>query len=172
MQEMAKGCNKLPTLSTLLDELDPDFRKTIDNRINNKDRGHSLLRLLRLVPEIKVEFPTHLLSAFMRYYRHEDGSFEVSGQRMNVTLEDILYLTNLPIVGRAVVPDNNRDNKAFQRVFSTYEGKQQITLEELKGLCTDTNITDDERIKATLLMIVTCLITLNANGHHCNTSFV
>lgn len=111
---MTKGCNKLPNLSTLLKDLDPDFKNRIDQIINCNGRGSTLLRLLNLVQLIKVEFPPPLLMTFMNYYSRDpinnSYSFDICGcQIMNVTLEDVLYLTNLHIVGRAVVPNNNKD---------------------------------------------------------------
>jgi hypothetical protein len=104
MQKMTKGCNKLPTLSPLWQEMDEDFKTTIDNIIDRNCRGSSLLRVLKLVPLLKVEIPTPLVHAFMDYYSLDQTinsySFNIrSGQRMNVSLEDVLYLTNLPIVG-------------------------------------------------------------------------
>jgi hypothetical protein len=174
---MTKGCNKLPTLSTLLKDLNPDFKNRIDQIINCNGRGSSLLRLLNLVPLVKVEFQLLLLMAFMNYYScdpiNNSYSFDIcGGQRMNVTLEDVLYLTNLPIVDRAVVPNNNKDKESFQRVFLIHEGKNTITLADLKILCLDRDRIEVERIKVVLLMIVTCLIAPYGNGHICRTSYV
>ncbi|CAJ2636748.1 unnamed protein product [Trifolium pratense] len=176
---MIKGCNKLPTLSNLLKKLDQEFKEKLWTIIRDNGRGSSLLRLLKLVSDDNVEFPTPLLMQFMRFYSvdHKSNptyySFNVrGGQRMNVTLQDVLYLTSLPIIGRAVVPNDSRDNNAFHRVFSVHEDRKLITLDELQSLCTDLSRNEEERIKAVLLMIVTCLITPDGNGHNCNTSYV
>jgi hypothetical protein len=42
----------------------------------------------------------------------------------------------------------------------------------LRNICCDTNRNSDERIKAVILMIVTCLIAPNGNGQNCKTSYV
>jgi hypothetical protein len=177
MQKMTKGCNKLPTLSPLWQEMDEDFKTTIDNIIDRNCRGSSLLRVLKLVPLLKVDIPTPLVHAFMDYYSLDQTtnsySFNIrSGQRMNVTLEDVLYLTNLPIVGRPIVPNNNKDKGAFYRLFEISGNENHISLTKLKVISLNKEKTEDERIKAILLLIVTCIIAPNANGHNCNTSFV
>ncbi|KAI5422480.1 uncharacterized protein LOC127076317 [Lathyrus oleraceus] len=81
-----------------------------------------------------------------------------------------LFLTHLPIIGRPIVPINNRDPHAFNRLFS--ESPSLLSLVKLRNICCDTNRNDDDRIKAVLLMIVTCLIAPNGNGQNCNTSYV
>jgi hypothetical protein len=53
-----------------------------------------------------------MLQEFMPLYEHTENDFyfRVCGQQhMNVTLEDVLFLTNLPIIGRPIVPTDNRD---------------------------------------------------------------
>lgn len=176
MQEMAtkaKGSSKLPTLCDLWSKLDEDFKALINNRIDNNGDGSSLLRLLRLIPNRRVEISTYLLQEFMTLYEHRENDFyfQVCGQQcMNVTLEDVLLLTHLPIIGRPIVPIDNRDRDAFNRFFS--ENSSLLSLVTLRNICCDTNRNDDERIKAVLLMIVTCLIAPNGNGQNCKTSYV
>ncbi|KAL5062017.1 hypothetical protein RYX36_023754 [Vicia faba] len=109
----------------------------------------------------------------MTLYEHieNDFYFQVCGQqRMNVTLEDVLFLTHLPIIGRPVVPIDIRDQHAFDRLFS--ESTSSLTLVKLRNICCDSNRNDDDRIKAVLLMIVMCLIAPNGNGQKCNTYYV
>jgi hypothetical protein len=65
---------------------------------------------------------------------------------------------------------NNRDRDAFNRLFS--ERTSLLTIVKLRNICCDTNKNSDERIKAVLLMIVTCLIASNGNGQNCKTSYV
>ncbi|CAL5195698.1 unnamed protein product [Lathyrus oleraceus] len=95
MQEMAtkaKGSSKLITLYELWSTLDEDFKALINNIIDNNGDGSSLLRLLRLIPDKRVEISTFLLQEFMTLYEHieNDFYFRVCGQqRMNVTLEDV-----------------------------------------------------------------------------------
>lgn len=120
MQEMAtkaKGSSKLITLHKFWSTLDDPFRALINNRVDNNGDGISLLRLLRLIPNQQVEISTFLLEEFMTLYEQieNDFCFHVCGQNMNVTLEDVLFLTHLPIIGRPIVPTNNRDPDAFNR---------------------------------------------------------
>ncbi|XP_050879115.1 protein MAIN-LIKE 2 [Lathyrus oleraceus] len=170
MATKAKGSSKLPTLCDLWSKLDEDFKALINNRIDNNGDGSSLLRL---IPNRRVEISTYLLQEFMTLYEHRENDFyfQVCGQqRMNVTLEDVLFLTHLPIIGRPIVPIDNRDRDAFNRLFS--ENSSLLSLVTLRNICCDTNRNDDERIKAVLLMIVTCLIAPNGNGQNCKTSYV
>ncbi|CAJ2675442.1 unnamed protein product [Trifolium pratense] len=161
------------SLYKLWSELDEDFKLLINNRIDNNGDGSSLLTLLRLIPGKRVEISTFLLQEFMTLYEHTENDFyfRVCGQQhMNVTLEDVLFLTNLPIIGRPIVPTDNRDQDAFYRLFS--ERTSLLSLVKLRNICCDTNRNSDERIKAVLLMIVTCLIAPNGNGQNCKTSYV
>jgi hypothetical protein len=90
---------------------------------------------------------------------------------MNVSLEDVLFLTNLPITGRAIIPESNKDPMAFNRVFSLPAGNK-LKLTVLKNFCCDLNKNDDDRIKAVLLMIVSCLIVPSGDGQNCKTTYV
>jgi hypothetical protein len=56
----------------------------------------------------------------------ENEKNECGGQKMNVTLEDVLYLTNLPIVGRAVVPNIIRTKKLSNEFFQLMKFKIRL----------------------------------------------
>jgi hypothetical protein len=63
-----KGSSRLTTLHTLWSELYEPFKTKINDIIENNDKGSSLLRLLRLIPNKPVELPTSLFEIFMSFY--------------------------------------------------------------------------------------------------------
>lgn len=67
---------------------------------------------------------------------------------MNITLEDVLYLTGLPIKGEPLIPDNIKDLEAFSRVFDIPIPKLKLSLIDLKDICVDEGRPHDQRIKA------------------------
>lgn len=157
-----KGTSKLTTMYTLWSTLDGPLKIKINDRIENNDESSSLLRLLRLIPNQPVEMTTSLLRMFMSFYNSIENVsyFRVCSQNMNVTLEDVLFLTHLPITDRPIVPINSKDLQAFDQIFSI---KKKLSLFELRGICCDSDRNVDVRIKAILLIIVTCLIYPNGN---------
>jgi hypothetical protein len=174
LQEMStKGSSKLNTLCKLWKDLDEPFKTIINNRIENRGQGYTLLRVLKLVQDNSSEFSTSLFELFMSYYGLQENyyCFHVCGINMNVSLEDVLFLTNLPITGRAIIPESNKDPMAFNRVFSLPAGNK-LKLTVLKNFCCDLNKNDDDRIKAVLLMIVSCLIVPSGDGQNCKTTYV
>ncbi|KAL2935833.1 Protein MAIN-LIKE 2, partial [Bienertia sinuspersici] len=171
MTKGIKGCNKLNTMNEVWLELDGDMKAEINRIIDSNGEGSSLLRLFKIyeLPD-QLDFPTSLFDKLMTYYENVDGKtcFRVGGgQWLNVTLEDVLYLTGLPIRGKPVFPkpEKYKDFDAFHRVFGRPASKE-ITFLELKEICIDKNKTRsrDERMKAILLYIVNCIIIPNSIG--------
>lgn len=109
----------------------------------------------------------------MSYYGLQENyyCFHVCGQNMNVTLEDILFLTNLPITGRALISESNKDPMTFNRVFSL-PATHKLKLTVLNFFCCDINKNDDDRIKVVLLMIVSCLIIPCGDEQNWKTTYV
>ncbi|KAL2903609.1 Protein MAIN-LIKE 2, partial [Bienertia sinuspersici] len=172
---MAKGCSKLNTMSAMWLELEPTMQGLINERINSNGEGSSLLRLLKIYQSHEqVNFPNPLFEKLMSYY-NEDGNgvycFRVCGQCMNITLEDVLYLTGLPIRGKPLVPKDSKDFPAFSRVFGKPVGLKKLTLLELKTICVDRERTVDQRMKAILFSIIMCVIIPSSTGP-CWTSYV
>ena len=131
--QSAKAVSKLDTLLELKRTLDTDvsFKQKIRERIDSNGAGSTLLRILDLVPNQPINFPLPLLDKFLQYYIRVDPvldsfCFVVAGQNMNVTLEDILFLTNLPIKGKPLVPEKSRDPTTFHRVFSLSQTEKKL----------------------------------------------
>ena len=143
-----KGSSKLKTLCTLWKDLDEPFKARINNRIENYGEGYTLLRVLRFVQDNSSEFSTSLFELFMSYYGLQENyyCFHVCGQNMNVTLEDVMFLTNLLITGRALISESNKDPMAFNRVFSL-PATDKLKLTMLNFFCCDINKNDDDRIR-------------------------
>nr|QIA97929.1 hypothetical protein AP_R.00g000270-v1.0.a3 [Amaranthus palmeri] len=90
---------------------------------------------------------------------------------LNPTLEDVLYLTGLPIVGKPVIFDKTVDNDAFMRVFEE-QGTNIISLTTLDRIAKDHTRSDDKRIKAILLILICCIIAPSTSGHECRATLV
>ncbi|KMT18836.1 hypothetical protein BVRB_2g029410 [Beta vulgaris subsp. vulgaris] len=172
MTKGTKGSSKLNTMSELWLELDPNMKEEINRIINSNGNGSSLLRLLKVyeLPE-QLDFPTSLFDKFMTYYNDngQDGIFcfrVCGGQCLNITLEDVLYLTGLPIKGKPIVPEKNKDFDAFRRVFGEVVERKTMTMPELKEICYDksNSRTTDVRIKAILFFIINCMIVSDSKG--------
>ncbi|KAJ0755529.1 putative aminotransferase-like, plant mobile domain-containing protein [Helianthus annuus] len=152
-----RATGKVCTLGTVYNSLDPAFKRVVDQIIDNKGDGHCLLRLLRLTSTTQT--PTTLLSLLLKKYDRENHYFEINGHHLNVTLEDILYLTGLPIDGKAVISSTSRDKEAFERVFTSFDRNEKVTVPTLKKIVETQSKEDKERLIALLLIVIVCFVT-------------
>ncbi|KAL2901770.1 Protein MAIN-LIKE 1 [Bienertia sinuspersici] len=120
---------------------------------------------------------------------------------MNVTLEDVLFLTHLPIKGIPLVPEVSRDRRPCSLGLISYlirsDQINQIRLNQIRSdqtndfldlkngaenllsalanlrvICADGSREDDTRIKAIWLLIVSCIIAPDDSGSYRSTSYV
>ena len=151
-----RATGKVCTLGTTYNSLDPAFKRVVDQIIDSKGDGHCLLRLLRLTSTTQT--PTTLLSSLLKKYDRENHYFKINGHHLNVTLEDILYLTGLPIDGKAVISSTSRDKEAFERVFTSLDTKT-VNLPTLKSIVINESKANKERLTALLLIVIVCFVT-------------
>ncbi|KAK1419589.1 hypothetical protein QVD17_28793 [Tagetes erecta] len=131
--------------------------RVVDQIIDNKGNGHCLLRLLRLTSTTQT--PTTMLSLLLKKYDRENHYFEINGHHLNVT-EDILYLTGLPIDGKAVISSTSRDKEAFESVFTSLDRNEKVTVPTLKKIVETQSKEHKERVIALLLIVIVCFVTL------------
>ena len=74
----------------------------------------------------------------------------------------MLYITGLPIEGRTIINDKNRDMDGFDQGFGIK--KTKLSINELSFIAKDTNETDDTRKRAILLIIVRSFIVPDSIG--------
>lgn len=95
----------------------------------------------------------------MQHYTDEYGNiiycfWFCGGQYINVTLEDVMYLTGLRIKGKPVIPENSKDLTFFTRIFRLREHTHKLRLVQLKTICIDQEMPTDPKIKAVFLRFI------------------
>ncbi|KAL8130915.1 hypothetical protein AgCh_007006 [Apium graveolens] len=96
----------------------------------------------------------------------------VKGMRVLCTsLEDVKFLTGLPISGTPVITESNRDPDGFNRCFGL-EPKPKYSITKMASIVKDDRYTDEQRKKALLLLLVRCFIVPSASGHTVNTTYL
>ncbi|KAL6498597.1 hypothetical protein OROHE_026538 [Orobanche hederae] len=91
----------------------------------------------------------------LEHFNMEQEVFIFGNHRLDITLEDVLCLTGLPIGGKPlggkpVICENTRDNKGFVRVFNL-EAKPRYTTKHIISVACDRARNPEVRVKAVLL---------------------
>lgn len=144
-------------LNNIYNDVEDGFRGYLDDSRDSK----CLLNLLRIPG---ADLLTSVVRYVIRFFDIEDHVFRINGNVLCITLEDVLYLTGLPIQGTPVISDNNRDPLGYLRVFQLPETQKTPLLSTLKGIAKDVNRDYDTRKRAVLLLIVRCFIAPISGG--------
>ncbi|KAK1395644.1 PMD domain-containing protein [Heracleum sosnowskyi] len=154
----ARVAGRLSAISKFWESLDVGFKKQL------QDNPNSIIRLLNIKgPDLLSKL---VCSVIDRHYDHNMHTFTFSSHVLGVTLEDVLYLTGLPIQGKPVIYDKSLDKDAFERVFGEkFKGKTQLKFDEVKKIALDVHRPFKVRKIAVLLVMCECFISPN-NNHH------
>ncbi|XP_058765005.1 uncharacterized protein LOC131638461 [Vicia villosa] len=155
-----KGCNKLPTIFYL--------NKSLQDIIEEVKRRN--ICLFDILPVVKSDLLVPLVEELLSYYDHEKNLFEINGHKLAVTLEDILYITGLPIRGKPIMKAS-KENGAFERVFGI-NNKKPCSIKRLKELAGNSNLDIDTRVKAALLVLIACVVIPTGDTHTIRGDFV
>ncbi|XP_058734517.1 uncharacterized protein LOC131606282 [Vicia villosa] len=155
-----KGCNKLPTIF--------DLNKSLQDIIEEVKRRN--ICLFDILPVVKSDLLVPLVEELLSYYDHEKNLFEINGHKLAVTLEDILYITGLPIRGKPIMKAS-KENGAFERVFGI-NNKKPCSIKRLKELAGNSNLDIDTRVKAALLVLIACVVIPTGDSHTIKGDFV
>ncbi|PNX95656.1 hypothetical protein L195_g018849 [Trifolium pratense] len=155
-----KGCNKLPTIF--------DLNKSLQDIIEEVNRKN--ICLFDILPVVKSDLLVPLLEKLLSYYDHKKNLFDINGHKLAVTLEDILYITGLPIRGKPIM-NAPKDKGAFKHVSSIVHNKPG-SIKRLKDLAGNTNLETDTRVKAALLVLIACFVIPTYHNHNIKGDFV
>ena len=156
----AYGCSKLPTIFNLNKSL-----QDIVEEVNGKN-----ICLFDILPIRKPDLLVPLVEELLNYYDCEKYLFNINGHKLAITLEDILYLTGLPIRGTPIMIAS-KDTKAFKRVFGIVKNRS-CSIKDLKNLAGNTNVDTDTRMKAALMVLIACFVMPMGNNYHIKGDFV
>ncbi|KAK1391280.1 hypothetical protein POM88_010336 [Heracleum sosnowskyi] len=126
---------------------------------------------LRTTEEWKAELLPSLLACALKYFEARNNVFRINGMTLCISLEDVLFLTGLPISGSPVISHENRDPEGFSREFGL-EDISSHSITKMSSIAKNLNCDEAMRKKAVLLLIVRCFIVPSANGHTLNTTFL
>ncbi|KAK1358109.1 hypothetical protein POM88_051365 [Heracleum sosnowskyi] len=158
------GSARLTTLHNLYNGLDSRFKEVIDSSQNSR----SLLNFLKFP---QAEILPSVLTCALKYYDVSDNVFRINGNVLCLSLEDVKFLTGLPISGRPIIMESNRDLEGFQRCFGLNPNKNcNITV--ISSLVNNETYTYEQWTKALLLLLIRCVIVPSASGHTVNTTFL
>lgn len=152
-------------LNKLYNEVEVDFRAYLDN--SNDSR--CLLNILKIPG---TDILTSVVEYVLRFYDIEHNIFNINGNILCITLEDVLYLTGLPIQGDPVISNKNRDLDGFQRVFQLSETPKTPLITAILNIAKDVNRDYDTRKRAVLLLIVRLFIAPICGGHRVSPTFI
>jgi len=130
----------------------------ITESISSNGPASCLFRLL-MVMRKGNSLPTRLCQILLEKYqikveRLDFFSFLVNDICMNITLEDVLFLTELPINGKPIIPAFSRDEDAFS-IFES--NTKTLRLGELKRIACGQG-PQNHKIYDVLLFIINCII--------------
>ncbi|KAL6556271.1 hypothetical protein OROGR_005559 [Orobanche gracilis] len=153
---------------TLHIDLDDEFLSLL------KEDSHATC-LYRLLDLVDADLMYDIVDEFMVYYVPEENLFNINGIKLAITLEDVLYITGLPITG-TVVGRNSRDHGAFYRALKidpkNLSRKDRVKVEMLKKIAIDTNSNPEHRKIVVLIILVDSIITPSPDGHGIPSSYV
>lgn len=152
------------TIRQLYNELDETFQ----NHLNESQDSRCLLKLLRF---LAADLMPSLVCYFLEFYNTKDNVFRFNDQVLSISLEDVLFLTGLPIDGDAVIDQHNRDSEGFHRVFKLDNEKSKST-KVLKSVAKDVSLDNDVRKKVVLLLIIRCFIVPSSNMGRVSTTYL
>ncbi|WJX37773.1 hypothetical protein P8452_25504 [Trifolium repens] len=155
-----KGSSKLYTISNLWSGLE-DIR----DQVNRQS-----IRLFRLLQVDSSDLLSPLVLELLKYYNCDLNTFIFNGHSFAITLEDILYITGLPIQGIPIM-DASKDNNAFS-IFDTKICRSSYPVSKLKDRAKDTRVDPITRMKAALLVLIACFVIPTGDNHRINRNFV
>ncbi|XP_057420236.1 protein MAINTENANCE OF MERISTEMS-like isoform X2 [Lotus japonicus] len=88
---------------------------------------------------------------------------------MNITLEDVLFITGLLVYGKPVISDTSRDEDAFSSIFGI--NQTTVSIAKLKEIACGER-SEDKKMYVVLLMVITCIVVPSEDGHRCCPSYV
>lgn len=163
------GAGKLSSVSSLHRDLDDEFLSLL------KEDSHATC-LYRLLDLVDADLMYDIVDEFMVYYVPEENLFNINGIKLAITLEDVLYITGLPITGTAVVGRNSRDHGAFYRALKidskNLSRKDRVKVEMLKKISIDPTSSPEHQKIAVLIILADSIITPSPDGHGIPSSYV
>lgn len=159
-----KGSSMLTTITSLYTKLDEKFRGILDRSTDSR----SLLNILKFP---KAELLPSLLTCALEYFDVRNNVFRINGMVLCISLEDVMFLTGLPISGSPVISHENRDPGGFSREFGLEDISNHL-ITKISSIAENVNCDEAMRKKAVLLLIVRCFIVPSASGHTVNTTFL
>lgn len=159
---ITKGAGKLSAISKLSKNLDADFKKHLNERANQ----NCLFQLLNIV-DVEVDMLTTFTDSVIdgNYYDSDRQVFTFDGQTLGVTLEDVLYITGLPILGKPVLFKTTFDDQVLFSVFGKFKNKTAVSIRELSKIAEDTE-ESYERQKIAVLLILLYAFIAPPNSKH------
>lgn len=169
-REMAslKGIGGLCTVSSIYKQLD----EQVIEQFQVETGAASLLELMKIK---EADLMTDLLKHLLKKYNYMDNVFIFGEEKLAITLEDVLYITGLPIVGEPVICQKFRDVNVFERVFgipkSDLERGTRVKLQVLKNITLNDCSSTRGQI-ALLSVMVSCFVTPTIGRHGIPSTYV
>ncbi|KAL3633814.1 hypothetical protein CASFOL_022576 [Castilleja foliolosa] len=159
---------KVRTIGKIYSSLDGDFKPFL-----HSSRPRSFFRILD-IEDSDMLMP--LMDILLSFFVVEEHVFIFGKYKLGITLEDILFLTGLPIYGRPVIStfEKSRDLDAFSRVLGleTEKGKG-VSTSVLISYIQDRKKDNTKRtIALILVLLIHCFITPSTNRQRVPTTYV
>ncbi|KAI3719419.1 hypothetical protein L6452_20317 [Arctium lappa] len=112
------------------------------------------------------------MEILLKKYDPELNVFKIKVQRLNVTLQDILYITGLPIQGKALITSRTRNKTTFRETMGFDEDKPNISMTDLQNIAMDVHKTTNQRMRTIFLLIIDCVIIPSADVKMVTSTYV
>ncbi|KAH6801022.1 hypothetical protein C2S52_001486 [Perilla frutescens var. hirtella] len=152
----------LHTIHNLYNSLNDEFKELLEQ----DNRAASFYELIKLP---QADLMTTIIDCMLDYYNNDENCFQFGAHKLSITLEDVLYITGLPIFGWLVICNAGYDDGIFPRLFSSLTVADikwnRISMKQLKKIAKNPDNTIEERKRAVILTVLHCVITHNSDGH-------
>lgn len=153
----------LQTLTDLYKSIDDDFKTVLF-----WEKG---LYEYLLVPKVNILTP--VVDKLLNYFDRNTLTFLINGQRLGITLQDVLFICPLPIKGNIVLIQHCPSDEAFKNVFLVQAPDDRKTLGEfyLQIAC-NTNLPLKQRKIAVLMIIIRSIVMPSSDKNYLPTAFI
>ncbi|XP_057780265.1 protein MAIN-LIKE 2-like [Salvia miltiorrhiza] len=143
------------------DHIESIFTWKLDSRVEEKVKDTCLYKYVSNLRNIWL--PSRHMKDQINSYDATDKSFSINGKKIYLGLEDVFFITGLPIKGRPVTVDESLLKDEFEEYFglptskgTTFSVPLLKEFESLPEIASDDRITKSTR--AYLLYILGCVI--------------
>lgn len=147
----AKGAGKNTSLGQIYHNLQENDQEFLLHVSSADPMTYSLMNIS------DANVPINLVRLLLDYYDKNAEVFICNGHRLFITLEDVLYMTGLPISGD-LIANAERNKSNFMDLLELPVEETTWSLFKIKSIVLDRNKSYDIQLKALRFMLIHCFV--------------